>query len=450
MTDPRPETTASGPAGPHVDRRTFVQGTAAVAAAGSLAGPSLAAGRDEDAGADRAPLKVGLIGCGGRGTGAAFQALNADAGAVLWAMADVFPERIESAHANLRQAIGSGADERIRVPAERRFLGFEAYERLLDAGVDVVLLATPPGFRPAHLEAAVEAGAHVFTEKPMAVDAPGVRRCMAACEKAKAKGLSVVSGFCWRYGDAERAVFDQINRGAVGRVLSVHTTYHSGTLRQNPRQDHWSDTEWQLRNWWHFCWLSGDHIVEQACHSVDRLAWATGDRTPVRCTALGGSAARRGAASGDVYDHFTVIYEYDDGTRAFHTCRQIDRTPSDNSDYVYGTEGWAEVNGWKPVHEVRSHDGDVRWSYDGPRGDMYQNEHDELFRSIRAGDARNDGEWMMRSTMMSIMGRMAAYTGQVLEWDRALASEEVLGPDVPAWGPMPVRPRPVPGRTPFA
>lgn len=439
MTDPRPAF------GPSLDRRTFVQSAAAVAATGALGTSALGAGRRED----REPLKVGLIGCGGRGTGAAFQALSADSGAVLWAMADVFPERIESSHANLRNAIGSDADARVQVPAERRFLGFDAYKQVMDSDCDVVILTTPPGFRPDMLEAAVDAGKHIFTEKPMAVDAPGVRTCIAACEKAKAKNLSIVGGFCWRYGNAERAVFDEINGGALGKVLSVHTTYHTGTLQQRPRQDHWSDMEWQLRNWWHFAWLSGDHIAEQACHSIDRLAWATGDQTPVRCTALGGSAARRGAESGDVYDHFTVIYEYADGTRAHHTCRQIDRTPSDNSDYIYGTDGWAEVNGWKPIHDIRTHDGELKWSYDGPRHDMYQNEHDVFFKSIREGSGHNDGEWMMRSTMMSIMGRMAAYSGQVLEWDQALNSEEVLGPDTAAWGPLPVRDRPVPGRTPF-
>jgi myo-inositol 2-dehydrogenase/D-chiro-inositol 1-dehydrogenase len=439
-------TDARSPLGLNLDRRTFVQGAAAVAASGAIGSTSMAARRRER----RDPIRVGLIGCGGRGTGAAFQAMTADAGVVLWAMGDVFPERIESAHQNLRNAMQSEADDRVQVPGERRFVGFDAYQQVIDSGVDVVILTTPPGFRPAHLEAAVAAGKHVFTEKPMAVDAPGVRRCLAACESAEKQGLSVVAGFCWRYGDAERAIFDEINRGALGTVLSVHTTYHTGTLRQNPRQDHWSDMEWQLRNWWHFCWLSGDHIAEQACHSIDRLAWATGDRTPVRCTALGGSAARRGAESGDVYDHFTVIYEYADGTRAFHTCRQIDRTPSDNSDYIYGTDAWAEVNGWKPIHDIRGHDGSLKWSYDGPRRDMYQNEHDVLFKSIRDGAGHNDGEWMMRSTMMSIMGRMAAYTGQVLTWEQALASEEVLAPETLAWGPLSVRPRPVPGSTPFA
>ncbi|MFK7961299.1 MAG: Gfo/Idh/MocA family protein [Phycisphaerales bacterium] len=442
MTTPENDALRSG-----IDRRTFVQG-AAVAAAAVPAVATLARGKSSAPNAGNDGLKVGLIGCGGRGTGAALQALRAQPGNVLHAMADVFPEKIEGSLSGLRGQLGEDGDQ-IDVPEERRFVGFDAYKKLLESGVDVVILTTPPGFRPAQLEAAVEAGKHVFTEKPMAVDAPGVRQCIAACEMAKAKQLCVVAGFCWRYGDGERAVFDQINAGGIGDIMAVHTTYHSGTLRKNPRQDHWSDTEWQLRNWQHFCWLGGDHIVEQACHSVDRLSWAFGDQTPVRCTALGGNAARRGLESGDSYDHFTVIYEYANGARGFHTCRQIDRTPSDNSDYIYGTQGTAEVNGWKPIHELRHHDGSLKWEYDGPRKDMYQNEHDHLFKCIREGTAHNDGSWMMQSTMMAIMGRMAAYTGQVLEWDDAMNSELKLGPDTLAWGPLPMPERSVPGRTKF-
>lgn len=428
-----------------IDRRTFVQGAAALTAAGAISMPS---SRARAAAIDsEQPLKVALIGCGGRGTGAAFQALNADPGVVIHAMADVFPEQIERARTNLRNAVGSDGTARVDVPEERSYIGFDAYKKVMASDVDVVILTTPPGFRPEMLEAAVEAGKHVFLEKPMAVDAVGVRRCLDACAEAKARNLSVVAGFCWRYDKGMMATFDKINDGGIGKILSCHTTYHSGTLRQIPREDHMSDMEFQLRNWWHYTWLSGDHLAEQACHSVDRLSWAMGDRDPVRCTALGGRAAREGAGSGHVYDHFTVVYEYADGARAHHTCRQIDGTPSDNSDYIYGSKGTAEVNGWKPIFDLRDHDGNTTWSFEGDDRDMYQYEHDVLFRSIREGRGHNDGEWMMRSTLMSIMGRMAAYTGQVVTWEQAMKSAEDLMPKTIAWGPMPEPTVAVPGRT---
>ncbi|MCW5766132.1 MAG: Gfo/Idh/MocA family oxidoreductase, partial [Phycisphaeraceae bacterium] len=403
------------------------------------------------------PLKVGLIGCGGRGTGAAWQALNADTGVTLHAMADMFPDRLasclkglEAQAAELRtQDPTKNLSDRIAVPPERRFTGFDGYKRLLECGCDVVLLCAYPHFRPAHLEAAVAAGCHVFCEKPMAVDAPGLRRVRAAAEAARARGLTLVSGFCWRYADAERATYERIHAGAIGDLVTIHTTYHTSTLSPRPRRPDWSDMEFQLRNWWHFTWLSGDHIVEQACHSIDKICWAMRNAPPVRCVALGGRAARQGAESGHVFDHFAVVYEYWGGGRAFHTTRQIDHCPNDNSDYVYGTSGSAEINGWKPVHEIRDRSGKVTWRYDGQRRDMYQNEHDELFRSVRAGQARNDGDFMCTSTMMSIMGRMAAYTGQTIAWDQAWKSEEDLTPAAYAMGPLAVPPVAVPGVTKF-
>lgn len=396
----------------------------------------------------RGTLRVGLVGCGGRGTGAARQALAADGGAVLVAMADVFPERMDECVARLTTAVGETGSQRVQVPPERRYAGFDGYQRVIDSGVDVVLLATPPGFRPAHFKAAVEAGKHIFAEKPVAVDAPGLRSVLESSRAAKAKGLNVVSGFCWRYAEAERATFARINDGAIGEVVTVHTTYHTNTLAPRPRQAGWSDVEWQLRNWWHFAWLSGDHIVEQAVHSIDKMAWATGDRTPVRCTALGGRAARRGAESGHVFDHFAVVYEYEDGKRCFHTCRQMDGCPSDNTDYVYGTKGSATVNGWVPTHSIRDARGREKWMYEGVRGDMYQNEHNVLFSAIRRGRPVNDGEFMCRSTMMGIMGRMSAYTGQTVTWEGAMGSKEELVPRELAMGmEMGVPAVAVPGRT---
>ncbi|MHC4948711.1 MAG: Gfo/Idh/MocA family protein [Planctomycetota bacterium] len=396
-----------------VTRREFIRTSAAGAL---LAAPAARAWADDD-GRAGAPIRVGLVGCGGRGTGAATQALNADPGVRLVAMGDMFEDKIAASHERLR----SHAPERVDVPAARRFIGFDAYRQVVGSGVDVVLLAAPPHFRPKHLDAAVAAGCHVFCEKPMAVDGPGVRSVLASAAAARQARLSLVSGFCWRYSLPERATFARLNDGAIGRIMSAHTTYHAGPLGQNPRQPGWSDMEWQLRNWWHFRWLSGDHIVEQACHSVDKINWAMSGRTPSRATALGGRFMREGAESGNVYDHFTVVFEYDDGARCFHTCRQMPHCHFDNTDYFIGTEGTCFVNGWGPTQVI---EGANPWVYEGPTRNMYQVEHDELFASIRAGEPLNDGEWMAHSTLMSIMGRMSAYTGQPVTWQQALDSDE--------------------------
>lgn len=395
------------------------------------------------------PLKIGLIGCGGRGTGAAMQALTADKDAVLWAMGDVFQDRLDSSHANLTEHFGEDASKRLNVAPERRFTGFDNYKQVIDSGVDVVLLTSYPHFRPMHLEAAVAAGKHIFCEKPMAVDAPGLRKVREAAEEAKKKNLVLVSGFCWRYADAERAIYKELHGGAIGDIVTVHTTYLTSTLSKRPRKPEWSDMEFQLRNWWHFAWVSGDHIVEQACHAIDKICWAMRNEPPVRCTSLGGRAAREGPESGHVFDHFAVVYEYADGRRTFHTTRQIDNCPNDNSDYIYGTKGTATVNGWKPLHEIRDASGKPTWKYSGECKDMYQNEHDHLFACIRDGRAHTDGDWMCTSTMMAIMGRMAAYTGQVISWDQAWASKEDLSPPSYSMGPLTFPPVPVPGKTRF-
>ncbi len=389
-------------------------------------------------------IRVGLIGCGGRGTGAAAQALDADPGVVLFAMGDMFEDRLAPSLENLQ----GHAPSRVQVPPERRFTGFDAYQKVIDSDVDVVLLATPPHFRPAHLSAAVKSGKHVFCEKPMAVDAPGVLTVLEASDLARQRELSLVSGFCWRYSTPERTTYQRIHDGAIGDVTAAHVTYHTGPLRQYPRQPEWSDMEWQLRNWWHFTWLSGDHIVEQACHSIDKINWAMDGVMPSKATALGGRGVRSGAESGNVYDHFTVIYEYDNGARCFLTCRQQPNCANDNTDYIIGTKGTCYVNGWAPTHVIK---GENPWRYptDGPRPNMYQVEHDELFASIRSRQPINDGPWMSNSTMMAIMGRLAAYTGQTITWDQAMGSQEDLTPAAYEFGDLPMPAIAEPGTTRF-
>ncbi|MHC5006441.1 MAG: Gfo/Idh/MocA family protein [Planctomycetota bacterium] len=423
--------TSHNPPPPEVaslSRREFVKTTAATAL---LSAPFVhAAGSDI--------IRVGLVGCGGRGTGAASQALNADQEVVLTAMGDMFEDKLS---ASLKR-LTTQDPQRVRVPPEAQFVGFDAYRNVIDSDVDVVILATPPHFRPAHLKAAIDANKHVFTEKPMAVDSAGVRSVLRSVEEARPKNLCVVSGFCWRYSYPERATFSRIADGGVGEVVSVHTAYHAGPLRGFPRQAGWSDMEWQLRNWWHFRWLSGDHIVEQACHSIDKINWAMGGRVPARASALGGRQMRSGPESGNVYDHFTVIYEYDDGARCFHTCRQMPNCAFDNTDYVLGTQGNCFVNGWGPTHVIK---GQHPWSYEGEHPNMYQVEHNELFAAIRSGEPINDGIWMMNSNLMAIMGRMAAYSGQVITWEQALNAAEDWTPSAYSMSELEMPPVAVPG-----
>ncbi|MGQ0628033.1 MAG: Gfo/Idh/MocA family protein [Phycisphaerales bacterium] len=437
-----------------ISRRMFLRTAAAVLPAGAaLAGVAPASlGGLGRAGTNAAPLRIGLVGCGGRGTGAAVQALKADPGVVLVSMGDVFADRLESALKGIVEEMEDQAAARVQVPAERRFVGFDSYQKVIDSGVDVVLLCSYPAFRPAHIKAAVEAGKHIFAEKPVAVDAPGIRSVIESARKAKEKNLAMLVGFCWRHNPGMKAAFEQVSGGTIGEVTSVHTTYHTGTLSKRARKPEWSDMEFQLRNWWHFTWISGDHIVEQAVHSIDRLAWAVGDRVPRRVNCLGGRAARTGPESGHVFDHFAAVYEYEGGLRTYHTTRQIDNCPSDNTDYLSGTKGTATINGWAPTYELKDHGGATIWKGKGSPEEaakMYQLEHDALFASIRAGAPINDGERSANSCLMAIMARMSAYTGQTISWDQAMNSKESLVPDPLTMGPIEMPPVAIPGKTRF-
>jgi myo-inositol 2-dehydrogenase / D-chiro-inositol 1-dehydrogenase len=395
------------------------------------------------------PLRIGLVGCGGRGTGAAVQALKADPDTIIVAAGDVFQDRLDSCIAAVIEEMGDQAS-RVQVPPERRFTGFDSYKPVIDSDVDVVLLCGYPSFRPMHLAYAVERGKHTFAEKPVAVDGPGLRSVLASAKISRDKGLACLVGFCWRYHDGMRAAFDRVNSGELGQITSVYTNYLGGTLGKKPRKESWSDMEFQMRNWWHFTWISGDHIVEQAVHSIDRLRWATGDRLPTRVTCLGGRAARSGPEHGNVFDNFSAIYEYEGGMKTFHACRQIDGLPNDNSDYIEGTLGSAVIGNWGGTLVTRDRAGNETWKYAGPKPrDMYQAEHDELFRSIRAGKPINDCEEGAHSTLMAIMARMAAYTGQTITWEQALNSKEDLMPASLAMGPIDTPPIAVPGRTKF-
>lgn len=423
-------------------RRDFLKGSTAALVGGALAG-TLAISRSAHAAGDDV-LKIGLIGCGGRGTGAAQNALLADAGVKLTALGDTFADRLQGSLNHLRQleAKGEVPTGSIDVTPDRSFVGFDAYQKVIDSGVDVVLLCTPPHFRPAHFKAAVAAGKHAFVEKPVAVDAPGVRSVLATAEEAKRKGLSIVSGLCWRYHPPKREIIQRIHDGAVGDVLAIHTSYNTGGLWVKPRQPEWSDMEWQLRNWLYFTWLSGDHNVEQHVHSLDKAAWVMRDEPPLRATGLGGRQVRVQPEYGNIFDHHAVVYEYASGVKVFAYCRQQDHCSTDVSDHVIGSKGKADIMAGKIS-------GENKWEYRGPAPNMYQVEHNELFASIRSGQPLDNSLYMARSTMLAILGRMATYTGQTITWDQAMNSQEDLTPPAYDWVSLPTPPVALPGITKF-
>ena len=386
-------------------------------------------------------LKVGLIGCGGRGTGAASQALKADPNVILSAMADIFPDRLESSYDILLKA----HPDKVKVNPENRFVGFDAYQRLIDSGVDVVLLTTPPAFRPEQLTAAVNAGKHIFCEKPVAVDAPGVRKVLAAAQKAKEKGLSLVSGFTFRYDLPKRELFGRVQNGEIGEVRMVNSTRNGGGLWYFPRKPEWTEMEYQMRNWYYYDWLSGDFIVEMVVHNLDMMTWGIGSQMPVKAFGTGGRQSRVEEKWGNIYDHFATEYEFANGVKGYNFCRQQDGCSSKNSVEIIGSEGTAFYQG--NTHKIS---GKNNWEYQGERKDMYQIQHNELFASIRAGKPMNDGEMMANSTMLGIMSRMAAYSGQTISWEQAMNSNQVLGPDFHQYDwdlKWPVPPPAIPGVT---
>jgi predicted dehydrogenase len=310
--------------------------------------------------------------------------------------------------------------------------------------VDVVLLATPPGFRPQHLAACIDANKHVFCEKPIATDGPGVRSVLATTEKAAEKKLILVSGFCWRYSNMIQETFEQIEKGAIGKLVAYYATYYTNPVKPMPaassRPAGMSDIEWQIRNWYNFVWLCGDSLVEQAVHSADKIAWAMHDEPPVSCVGVGGRMFPN--EGGNIYDHFEVNYIYPNGVRAFLANRQIPGCYNENSDYILGAEGTCTI-GRGPVPHI---EGKTNWTFTGQQYNMYQREHDVMFAAIRKNEVINNGKRMATSTLLAMMGRMAAYTGQQVTWEQALNSQVKLVPDPVDWkGKHEVPPLAVPG-----
>ncbi|TWT92881.1 Inositol 2-dehydrogenase [Botrimarina colliarenosi] len=418
-------------------RRAFLKQSAAVGStlAAALAASPLA--RAAHTGADET-LRVGLVGCGGRGRGAAIDALNADPGAKLVAVGDAFMDRAKSGLAAIE--FEESIADRVAVDSDHTFDGFDCFKKVIDSEVDVILLATPPHFRPEHLAYAVEKGKHVFVEKPISVDMAGAERVAQTCEVAASKGLSIVSGLCWRYDLGVLETMKRIEDGAIGDIVAIESCYNSGTLWHRGDKPDWSRMEYQLRNWLYYTWLSGDIIAEQAIHSLDKTAWLLGDQSPTKAMAMGGRQQRTDPKYGNVFDHFTVFYEYPTGQSVYFTCRQQDGCTMRVDEVVHGTKGKAEILAgriWTP--------GGSEWRYDGPKPSMYLNEHVEFFKSIRAGEPINNGHYMVNSTRIAHLGRMAAYTGKTTSWSDAIADPTHLGPQDYSWTDVPEPSVAIPG-----
>ncbi len=405
---------------------------------GALVSPAFAS-RLARGGDDR--IGVGLIGCGGRGTGAAWNALEADPAVKIVAMADVFQDRLDGSLGHLTDE--AAWDGRIDVPVERRFTDFDAYKQLLALDdVDYVCIATPPHFRPIHFEEAVRRGKHVFMEKPVAVDPAGIRRVIAAARKAGTTGLSVVAGTQRRHERCYLDLIDRVRSGQLGEIVSASCYWNQGGLWVHDRQPSETDMEYQLRNWLYFCWLSGDHICEQHIHNLDVINWAM-DATPVKAMGMGGREVRTGERYGNIFDHFAVEYEYPGGVRVQSMCRQIDGCAGRVDERLTGTKGSAIA--WPGRAEIR---GENDWTFEGDNPNPYMVEHRDLIASIRGSEPYlNEGERVAHSTLTAIMGRMSAYTGKEVTWEQALASELDLSPAAYEFGSLETDPAPTPGRT---
>ena len=379
-------------------------------------------------------IKVGLIGCGGRGNGAAAQALSTEGPVKLIAVADAFEDQLEKSLRNIERGLGDRAKDRVDVPKERQFVGFDGYQKVIDSGVDLVILATPPGFRPMHFEAAVKAGKHVFMEKPVAVDAPGVRQVLDSVRQAKEKNLKVGVGLQRHHQNSYLETIKRLEEGAIGDIIALRVYWNGGGVwgpgdgYHLVREQCKTEMEYQMRNWYYYNWLCGDHIVEQHIHNIDVGCWLKG-AYPVLARGMGGREVRTDPKYGQIYDHHAVQFEFGDGTYMFSECRHIPNCWDSVSEHALGSKGSANISG----SSFSTFDGNEKWRYRGPNPNPYQVEHDDLFAAIRSNTPYNEGEFGALSTMASILGRMCTYSGKEIRWDDALNSSKSLMPEKFAW-----------------
>ncbi len=435
-----------------LSRRRFISNTA-MAVAGTIGAGQLltsCAGKSNKTGDLKLPtlltqapdgkvLKAGLIGCGGRGTGAAINYLDAGPNLQIVALGDVFQDRLDKCRAELK------ARKNLEIPDEKCFLGFDNFEKVIDSGVDIVLLCTPPHFRPQHVEAAVKAGKHIFMEKPCAVDPVGVRSVMVSSERAKQKGLCIVSGTIRRVQKDFMETHRRVMNGEIGEIVSAHIIRNGGSLWVIKRKPGWTDMEYMLKNWANFCWLSGDHIVEQFIHEIDVMNWYIG-KNPVKAIGWGGRQRR---ITGDQYDFFSIEYLYDNGMHTHCAARQITGCSNLTKQLITGTNGFADAKGI--IYNLK---GEEIWTYPYPAEsaadqtwkvkDPYVQEHINLITAIRSGQIINDAEAQINSTLITIMGRISAYSGKDVTWEEVMNSDLYLGPKTYAFGPVPGIPETIP------
>lgn len=376
-------------------------------------------------------IKIGLVGCGGRGRGAAMNALKADAHCKLVAVGDAFADKAKGTVEGLKTVFG----DRVDVKPENIFDGLDAYKKVI-AQCDVVLLCETPKFRPRSLRAAIEAGKHVFCEKPVAVDAPGVKSVMESARMAKEKGLNLVSGLCWRYDKNVNDIMKRLKDGVIGEISSVRSLYLTGKLWTRPKQEGDTLIQEQVRNWYNFAWLSGDFNVEQHVHSLDKCMWVFDDVPPAKAWGLGARMARTEQPDyGDIYDSMAVVYEYGDGRTINSYCRQQSGCFNNTDDYFLGTKGYANIIGPHPV--ICDLSGKVIYEQKKVPSDMYTLEHEALFGAIRGKRPYiNNGDYMAKSTMLGIFGRLVCYSGKQMTWDEALATP-ALDPTAFDWNGVP-------------
>ena len=416
-----------------VSRRTFLKVSAATTAGLMATGNFAYAGGSDT-------LRVGLVGCGGRGTGAARDAVNGAENVQIVAMGDLFENRLDQSIKGLKEAVGDA----FQVDSDHQFIGFDAYKGVIESDIDMVILATPPGFRPVHFKAAIEAGKHVFMEKPVSVDVAGAQSIMESGEMATEKGLSVVAGTIYRRQPSFVEAVKRIHNGEIGQIVSAQEYYMTGGIWLRPRKPGMSDMEWQCRNWYYFTWLSGDHIVEQFVHNIDVINWVF-QAPPESCVGMGGRIHRVDPSYGHIYDHFSIEYVYPGSVRVEAKCRQISGTTGRVTNRIVGTRGIADLH--PRYSKLVSHDGEVIFEMDEPGLNPYVQELTDLINAIRTNNPINEAKQIADSTLTAVMGRESAYTGLEVTWDGLMSSGLDLVPSTMAFGPMPFPEVAIPSKT---
>ncbi|HZZ27569.1 MAG TPA: Gfo/Idh/MocA family oxidoreductase [Pirellulales bacterium] len=444
MSSPLQPLPSSNNSASNSSRREFLK-TSGVAMAGAGLAATLGIARQAHAAQNDDAIRVALIGCGGRGGGAVLDAMSTGNNIKLVAMADAFKDRLDAKYDDLKKAAG----DKIAVDDDHKFVGFDAYQKAIDSGVDLVILATPPGFRPIHFNAAVQANKNIFMEKPVATDPAGVRKVLQTNEEAKRRNLIVGVGLQRRHQPGYLEALKRYKDGAIGELVAARAYWNGdrphATPRQKDRDATKTEMEYQMRNWYFYVWLCGDHIVEQHIHNLDVINWFKGE-TPVRAVGMGGSQVPRQPGDGEIYDHHAVEFQYADGSRVFSQCRQISGCWGQVSEHIHGTKGAVHLDAGANRYSVNVNGGEA-WNWknsgSGPMPNPYQIEHADMQAAIKNGGSYNEADYGAKSTMTAILGRLATYSGKEISWEDAFNSKLSIMPTEFSWdAKMPVNPGP--------